>query len=94
MFPCGQFAATCATCRADPVIHACVYAVTPQAIKAGNTLYVSGQIGIVPGTKDFASEGVEGQTEQVWVGVGVGVLGWWWWGGEGLLRTGCVCRFM
>jgi hypothetical protein len=36
-----------------------------QAIKAGNTLYVSGQIGIVPGTKDFASEGVEGQTEQV-----------------------------
>jgi hypothetical protein len=38
---------------------------SPQAIKAGNTLYVSGQIGIVPGTKDFASEGVEGQTEQV-----------------------------
>jgi enamine deaminase RidA (YjgF/YER057c/UK114 family) len=36
-----------------------------QAIKAGNTLYVSGQIGIEPGTKDFASEGVEGQTEQV-----------------------------
>lgn len=26
---------------------------------------MSGQIGIVPGTKDFASEGVEGQTEQV-----------------------------
>jgi enamine deaminase RidA (YjgF/YER057c/UK114 family) len=34
-------------------------------VRAGNTLYVSGQIGIVPGTKDFASEGVEGQTEQV-----------------------------
>eukprot|EP00197_Chlamydomonas_leiostraca_P014621 CAMPEP_0202865854 /NCGR_PEP_ID=MMETSP1391-20130828/6554_1 /ASSEMBLY_ACC=CAM_ASM_000867 /TAXON_ID=1034604 /ORGANISM="Chlamydomonas leiostraca, Strain SAG 11-49" /LENGTH=299 /DNA_ID=CAMNT_0049545737 /DNA_START=42 /DNA_END=944 /DNA_ORIENTATION=+ len=36
-----------------------------QAIKAGNTVYVSGQIGIVPGTKDFASPDVEGQTEQV-----------------------------
>ncbi|WIA13559.1 hypothetical protein OEZ85_007126 [Tetradesmus obliquus] len=41
-----------------------------QAIKAGNTLYVSGQIGIVPGTKDFASEGVEGQTEQVMKNMG------------------------
>lgn len=38
---------------------------TLQAIKAGNTLYVSGQIGLVPGTKDFASEAVDGQTEQV-----------------------------
>lgn len=36
-----------------------------QAIKAGNTVYVSGQIGIVPGTKNFASSDVEGQTEQV-----------------------------
>ena len=36
-----------------------------QAIKAGNTIYVSGQIGIVPGTKDFASPDVEGQTDQV-----------------------------
>ncbi|PNH10107.1 hypothetical protein TSOC_003225, partial [Tetrabaena socialis] len=35
------------------------------AIKAGNTVYVSGQIGIVPGTKSFASPDVEGQTEQV-----------------------------
>jgi enamine deaminase RidA (YjgF/YER057c/UK114 family) len=38
---------------------------TVQAVRAGNTLYVSGQIGIVPGTNDFASDGVEGQTEQV-----------------------------
>lgn len=36
-----------------------------QAIKAGNTVYVSGQIGIVPGTKDFAAPDVEGQTHQV-----------------------------
>ncbi|MEW5313965.1 MAG: hypothetical protein WDW38_005495 [Sanguina aurantia] len=35
-----------------------------QAIKAGNTLYVSGQLGLVPGTKEFAAGGVEGQTEQ------------------------------
>ena len=38
-----------------------------QAVKAGNTLYVSGQIGLVPGTKDFAGDGVEAQTEQVCV---------------------------
>ncbi|KAG2492173.1 hypothetical protein HYH03_009422 [Edaphochlamys debaryana] len=36
-----------------------------QAIKSGNTVYVSGQIGIVPGTKNFASADVEGQTKQV-----------------------------
>eukprot|EP00877_Chromochloris_zofingiensis_P003426 jgi/Chrzof1/13084/Cz07g19070.t1 len=41
-----------------------------QAIKAGNTLYVSGQIGIVPGTKDFASDDVQGQTEQVMKNMG------------------------
>lgn len=36
-----------------------------QAIKAGNTVYVSGQIGFVPGTKAFVSADVEAQTEQV-----------------------------
>ncbi|GAX73984.1 hypothetical protein CEUSTIGMA_g1434.t1 [Chlamydomonas eustigma] len=41
-----------------------------QAIRAGNTLYVSGQIGLVPGTKDFASADVEGQTEQVMKNMG------------------------
>lgn len=35
-----------------------------QAVRAGNTLYVSGQIGLVPGTKNFASDDVAGQTEQ------------------------------
>lgn len=44
-----------------------------QAIKAGNTVYCSGQIGIVSGTKDFASPDVEGQTEQVLKNLG-GVL--------------------
>lgn len=36
-----------------------------QAIKAGNTVYVSGCIGLVPGTKDFSGPDVESQTEQV-----------------------------
>ena len=35
-----------------------------QAVKAGNMLFVSGQIGMVPGTKNFAGDGVEAQTEQ------------------------------
>jgi 2-iminobutanoate/2-iminopropanoate deaminase len=46
------------TCPAGPPCRS-------QAIKAGNTVYVSGQIGLVPGTKDFASPDVEGQAEQV-----------------------------
>ena len=46
-----------------------------QAVKAGNTLYVSGQIGLVPGTKDFAGDGVEAQTEQVCL-CGGWVVGW------------------
>eukprot|EP00879_Flechtneria_rotunda_P012770 GHRR01013334.1.p1 GENE.GHRR01013334.1~~GHRR01013334.1.p1 ORF type:complete len:166 (-),score=42.15 GHRR01013334.1:218-715(-) len=41
-----------------------------QAIKVGNTLYISGQIGLVPGTKDYASEGVEGQAAQVMKNMG------------------------
>lgn len=44
-----------------------------QAIKAGNLLYISGQIGIAPGSKEFVSEGVEGQTEQVLKNIG-GIL--------------------
>ena len=41
-----------------------------QAIRAGSTLYVSGQIGLVPGTKDFAGDGVEAQAEQVMKNMG------------------------
>lgn len=41
-----------------------------QAVKAGNFLYVSGQIGLVPGTKEFASAEVEGQTDQVLKNIG------------------------
>lgn len=36
-----------------------------QAIKAGGMVYVSGQVALVPGTKEFAAEDVGGQTEQV-----------------------------
>jgi reactive intermediate/imine deaminase len=41
-----------------------------QAIRAGNTLYVSGQVALVPGTKEFNSDEVEGQTEQVMKNMG------------------------
>ncbi len=41
-----------------------------QAVRAGDALYVSGQIGLVPGTKDFAGDDVESQTEQVMKNMG------------------------
>ena len=36
-----------------------------QAVKAGQTLYISGQIGFDPKTMEFAGEGVKEQAEQV-----------------------------
>ena len=41
-----------------------------QAVRAGNTVYLSGQIAIVPSTGALAAGGVEGQTEQVMKNVG------------------------
>ncbi|MBN2305894.1 MAG: hypothetical protein JXQ72_15530 [Anaerolineae bacterium] len=35
-----------------------------QAIKAGGLVFVSGQLGLVPGTKEFAGDTVAAQTEQ------------------------------
>ena len=35
-----------------------------QAVRAGNTVYISGQIGLDPGTMQMA-EGIEGQTHRV-----------------------------
>ncbi|MTI88513.1 MAG: RidA family protein [Balneolaceae bacterium] len=35
-----------------------------QAIQKGNTLYLSGQIGLIPGSRDFAGEDVQSQTRQ------------------------------
>ena len=35
-----------------------------QAVKAGNTVYVSGQLGIDPSTGNFAEGGTEAQTRQ------------------------------
>src|ERR1700716_4250743 len=35
-----------------------------QAVRAGNTVYLSGQIGLDPGTMQLA-EGIEGQTHRV-----------------------------
>ena len=34
------------------------------AVRVGNMLYVSGQIGIVPGTRQLADTGIAGQTRQ------------------------------
>lgn len=41
-----------------------------QAIKANGMVYVSGQVGLVPGTKDFAGDDVESQTTQVMENMG------------------------
>jgi 2-iminobutanoate/2-iminopropanoate deaminase len=35
-----------------------------QAVKAGNTIYVSGQVPLVPGTNEFASDDISAQTKQ------------------------------
>ncbi|KAL0051365.1 hypothetical protein WJX82_006297 [Trebouxia sp. C0006] len=42
-----------------------------QAVKTGNMLFLSGQIGLIPGTKDFAGgDDVEAQTQQVMQNMG------------------------
>ncbi|KAL4858779.1 Reactive Intermediate Deaminase A [Chlorella vulgaris] len=41
-----------------------------QAIKANGMVYISGQVGLVPGTKDFAGDSVEAQAEQVMKNMG------------------------
>lgn len=35
-----------------------------EAVRVGNTLYLSGQVGIVPGTMNLAPGGLEGETRQ------------------------------
>jgi len=35
-----------------------------QAIRAGDLIFTAGQLGIVPGTKDFAGPDIESQTRQ------------------------------
>lgn len=41
-----------------------------QAVRAGNTLYLSGQIALVPSTGALAAGGIEAQTEQVMKNIG------------------------
>lgn len=36
-----------------------------EAVRVGNMLYLSGQLGNLPGTMDLAAGGIEGQTRQV-----------------------------
>ncbi len=35
-----------------------------EAVRVGDMLYLSGQLGILPGTTDLASGGIEGETKQ------------------------------
>lgn len=35
-----------------------------QGVKAGNMVFTAGQIALIPGTKDLAEGGIEGQTRQ------------------------------
>ncbi len=35
-----------------------------SAVRVGNTLYLSGSIGIIPGTMDLADGGIQGETRQ------------------------------
>ena len=35
-----------------------------QAVRAGDFVYTAGQLGLVPGTKDFAGQEIEAQTQQ------------------------------
>ena len=35
-----------------------------QAVRVGNLIYTAGQLGLVPGTKDFAGSDIEAQTRQ------------------------------
>jgi len=41
-----------------------------QAIKAGNTIYVSGQVPLVPGTGEFAGDDIKAQTKQALTNIG------------------------
>lgn len=41
-----------------------------QAVKHGNTLYISGQIGLNPATGEFAGDDLKIQTEQVMKNIG------------------------
>jgi 2-iminobutanoate/2-iminopropanoate deaminase len=35
-----------------------------SAVRVGNTLYLSGSIGVIPGTMDLAAGGIQGETRQ------------------------------
>ena len=57
-----------------------------QAIRAGNTLYISGQLPIDPATGAFAAEDAAGQTEQSLKNIGA-ILGQAGYGFEDVVKT-------
>ena len=60
------FVAGCGT-AASPVFHADGKTIAPYspAVQAGNTLYVSGQLGMDPVTLELVGDDIESQTKQV-----------------------------
>jgi enamine deaminase RidA (YjgF/YER057c/UK114 family) len=66
----GLYILTCDCCTAGKEIvatEAAPAALGPysQAVKAGNTLYISGQLGLDPTSMEFVGESVADQTAQV-----------------------------
>ena len=45
-----------------------------QAIQAGNMLFASGQLGLIPENGEFASQDVKGQTEQAFKNILVFII--------------------
>jgi len=41
-----------------------------SAVRTGNTLYLSGSIGVIPGTMDLAKGGIQGETRQTMDNIG------------------------
>ena len=41
-----------------------------SAVRVGNTLYLSGSIGVIPGTMDLAEGGIQGETRQTMDNIG------------------------
>jgi 2-iminobutanoate/2-iminopropanoate deaminase len=64
-----------------------------QAIQAGNTLYISGQIPIHPATGKVEATGIEEQTEQVMKNIGA-ILKAAGYGYENVVKTTCLLSDM
>jgi 2-iminobutanoate/2-iminopropanoate deaminase len=64
-----------------------------QAIEAGNTLYISGQVPINPETSKVEASGIEDQTEQVMKNIGA-ILKEAGYGFENVVKSTCLLSDM